>query len=781
MAGPGKQLSKTSARAEGPYSDLALHTIGWKAFQNLCAQVCEEEFGQPVEIFREAQDGGQDAVFLIPSKTKGAVAVGTVQCKHVSDHTKQLKLSDLTPELNHVKTLVSNGQADTYVFITNMSADAPVAEGIRNRLFELGVKTPHVWGKQKIVDTIKGSARLRALVPHVYGLGDLSVILDERAIEQTRALLGHWLPKLKAYVSTDAHNKAVRALDKHGAVLLLGNPSSGKSTIGAILSTIASENVDHTVLNLTSPRDFVERWNANDRGRFFWVDDAFGSNTLRPEFVNDWSSNFSKVQTAIAQGNKFLFTSRRHIYWAAKLRLGRRNLPAFLDESAVVNVGELTLAERSQILYNHVNFGEQTTNWKRTVKPYLETIAQVEDFLPGVAERLGNPVFTKKLRLNAGSLTKFMSEPREHLVETINEMEEPLRATLILVYVHRGALSATVPNMAAVEAVTVTTGVSFAIISSCLPLLNGSFLKTKLIDGREMWSFEHPTIADALTEILSGQPHMMEALLRGAGVDTILESFVCDGAGPIQDAAVIPTSLNKVLSERLIDAPDEIDMNSSLFSFLVDRASDEVFRFVIMGNPLTLNRRTWHFTRASQDPKIKCHARAHRLGLLSEDLRDESASNLEAKALDDFDLSFVEDEDLLTLIPPRQILALGLKLRAKTLPNIEDIISNITEDIDLDEEPGSHFRHIWDGLRILENLTEVDEDEDALYKETRQAVESEVKEIYIKQELKRCEDDEENDREMDWSFASRKIKVMDQKSPFSKNGKTRSLFDDVDR
>ena len=39
---------------QGPFPDLALHTIGWKAFQDLCAQICEEEFKTPVEIYREA-------------------------------------------------------------------------------------------------------------------------------------------------------------------------------------------------------------------------------------------------------------------------------------------------------------------------------------------------------------------------------------------------------------------------------------------------------------------------------------------------------------------------------------------------------------------------------------------------------------------------------------------------------------------------------------------------------------------------------------------------------
>lgn len=85
----------TGRRAHGPWSDLALHTIGWRAFQDLCSQVCEVVLDRPVEIFREANDGGQDALFLIPSEAM-ASPIGTVQCKHTSDAGKALKVSNLS-------------------------------------------------------------------------------------------------------------------------------------------------------------------------------------------------------------------------------------------------------------------------------------------------------------------------------------------------------------------------------------------------------------------------------------------------------------------------------------------------------------------------------------------------------------------------------------------------------------------------------------------------------------------------------------------------------------
>ena len=142
-AGDDQAVSKPprDRHAHGPWSDLALHTIGWRAFQDLCSQVCEVVLERPVEIFREAQDGGQDAVFLIPAKPD-APPIGTVQCKHTSESNKALKVGDLTAEINHVEDLVKAGQADTYVFMTNMSVDAPVAAAMRTKLRALGVRKP---------------------------------------------------------------------------------------------------------------------------------------------------------------------------------------------------------------------------------------------------------------------------------------------------------------------------------------------------------------------------------------------------------------------------------------------------------------------------------------------------------------------------------------------------------------------------------------------------------------------------------------------------------------
>lgn len=756
-------------QACGPWSDLALHTIGWRAFQDLCSQVSEVVLGRPVEIFREAQDGGQDAVFLIPAE-KDPSQVGTIQCKHTSDASKALKLSDLNAEVSHVVELVSAGQADTYVFMTNMSVDAPVAAAMRSKLRTLGVRKPHILGRQYIVRVIKGSARLRALVPQVYGLGDLTSIVDERLSEQSRALLDSWIPKLRTYVPTQAHRAAVNAIADHGVVLLLGNPSSGKSAIGAIVSTIASENPDTTVLALTSPRDFEKGWNPNDPGRFFWIDDAFGSNVLRDDYVQDWASAFSKLRAAIKHGNRFLLTSRKHIYEAARRRLGQRNLPEFADGSAVVDVGELSSEEKAQILYNHVNFGGQSQSWKTSVKPHLEAVAAVEDFLPGIAERLGDPNFTKSLAPRESSLVRFMKEPTEHLIDTVNALDEPLQAALILVYVHQSGFDPNGHDSAAAHAVAELTGHSLTKIQDRFVELKGSFLK---LSGPR-WTFAHPTISDALTEILRQKPHMIAALIRGATIDIILSSCTCEGSSLIRDALVIPTGLDDAMVARLGSTPDEIQRNWLLFHFLSYRAGDGLFKKVVEQYPDLLRRNCWGSDLISSDPKVASYARAHHLGVLAEDLRLDIAEKLESAVLEGLDTSFFDKPRVLSIIEPLKLIGLGLALRTTLLPTLEERIDEICADADLDQEPESHFKKLLGMLDRIEAIG-VEIDDAGLIDEARDLVKSSI----VTLEERKREQDENSTDEADWThLISQK---RDEASPLAASVSMRSVFDDVDK
>jgi hypothetical protein len=43
--------------------DLTLHSLGWKAFQDLCVTILKEIHGQTVQHFFDSRDGGRDGAF----------------------------------------------------------------------------------------------------------------------------------------------------------------------------------------------------------------------------------------------------------------------------------------------------------------------------------------------------------------------------------------------------------------------------------------------------------------------------------------------------------------------------------------------------------------------------------------------------------------------------------------------------------------------------------------------------------------------------------------------
>ena len=218
----------------------------------------EDVLHTPVEVFREAHDDGQDAAFN-SKDIGGGEQPTTVQCKFSAIAGRTLKPSDLAVEEEHIEQLLRKGLADRYVLMTSMSVSAPAAVKIRNRLKELGVKRPHFFGKEFLTRVIRSSSKLRALVPLVYGLGDLSIILDDRRAKQAKAVLGHLQSSLRTYVTTAPHVKAVRALAKHKIVMLLGDAATGKSTIAAVLATVAADNPRQRCFKADGPIELLKR------------------------------------------------------------------------------------------------------------------------------------------------------------------------------------------------------------------------------------------------------------------------------------------------------------------------------------------------------------------------------------------------------------------------------------------------------------------------------------------------------------------------------------------
>jgi hypothetical protein len=100
-------------------------------------------------------------------------------------------------------------------------------------------------------------------------------------------------------------------------------------------------------------------------------------------------------------------------------------------------------------------------------------------------------------------------------------------------------------------------------------------------------------------------------------------------------------------------------------------------------------------------PQLAAYARAHRLGLLPDRLRENGALQLETAALSDLDVSFFDDEKMLQLLPPMRLVKLGLALRANVLPAVSERIDDITADAELDEDPDAHLKKL---INVLDHV-----------------------------------------------------------------------------
>jgi len=244
-----------------------LHRLGWNSFQQLCLTISREVLGQTVQSFLDSNDAGRDGAFTGTWKpAPGQLLTGNfvIQCKFSSKASYLLKKSDITDELPKVQKLVDDGLCDVYVLMMNAGVSGKQEAQIRSALIDAGVQHVLIFGSTWIEDQIRDNNRLRMLVPRVYGLGDLSQILDERAYAQAHAVLESMREDLAKVVITDSYRKAVSALDEHGFVLLVGEPAAGKTTIASMLAMAAADKWKSSVLKLADPANVVERWNVKE-------------------------------------------------------------------------------------------------------------------------------------------------------------------------------------------------------------------------------------------------------------------------------------------------------------------------------------------------------------------------------------------------------------------------------------------------------------------------------------------------------------------------------------
>lgn len=118
MTSPGTKVSVNA----GTSISYDLHSLGWKAFQDLCLTVLQEVLSQRVQRFFDSNDGGRNGAYhgnWKPISSFDLTGPFTLQYKFTCKKDKHIKLSDLTEELEKAKKLADKGLCDHYILLVS--------------------------------------------------------------------------------------------------------------------------------------------------------------------------------------------------------------------------------------------------------------------------------------------------------------------------------------------------------------------------------------------------------------------------------------------------------------------------------------------------------------------------------------------------------------------------------------------------------------------------------------------------------------------------------------
>ncbi|MFI7438042.1 nSTAND3 domain-containing NTPase [Micromonospora haikouensis] len=584
----------------------------------------------------------------------------------------------LTDEFSKVRGLVKRGVCRTYVLLTNARVTGSSEESIRERLLQEGAKDAFILDGQWICDTIAARRELRMFVPRVYGLGDLSQILDERCYAQASALLASSKDEIATFVATAAYRKAASALREHGFVMLLGDPGVGKSAIARMLTISAADNWSSLFVKARTSSELIERWNPNEPNQLFWVDDAFGVVRHEERLTFDWARDLPQVMSAIKGGAKVVLTSRSYIYSDARPMLKTYAYPLLAEQQITVDVSDISRADRHQILYNHLSFGDQPQEARTLMKPHLEAAADSDQFRPETARRLGLQAFTRGLSLDRAGVISYIDRPQRYLADVYSELDAAAQSALALIYATGTEGLPTCFRLTPSERnVIEVTGATPSACAVSAGILVGSFLRIESDRHGGRYHFKHPTLREGFATWLTERPHVIAAIIGGMKDESLIDSTDClpAGAQPTQGTLLrIPPTLFDLTSKRFLAIFEEWPGGScwtgSICRYMAHRASDSFLHAYLAIDPALEDKLLDFGSLASFVPEPAILSRLSQMGLLSEKARREACNQMARLARNYLDPAWLEDGPWQTLLKPDDRLKFMDFVRKNVVPNL---------------------------------------------------------------------------------------------------------------
>jgi len=329
-------------------TDYDFSTLNDKEFEDLSIALISKDKGKRFERFKAGRDGGIDGRYYCDDGSQEII-----QCKHYLKTGYKGLINKLkSEEVAKVKKL----HPSNYIFVTSLPLSDTNKQEIQ-KLFDPYIKSPDdVYGQEALNDILSNNQDIEKRYYKLWlSNGDVLDRIFNNAIEsRSEYLLEDIQEKIKYYVETENHFKALEKLEQSHIIIIAGEPGIGKTTLANHLALwyIEKEFKFYDIENSINEAESIYK---RDEKQIFYFDDFLGSNYLEA-IENKKDSHIVKFISRIKQDKdkRFILTSRTNIFnqgLALSDTFRSKNLE---NDEFIIKIDALKNIDRAKILYNHI-------------------------------------------------------------------------------------------------------------------------------------------------------------------------------------------------------------------------------------------------------------------------------------------------------------------------------------------------------------------------------------------------------------------------------------------
>lgn len=489
-------------------------------FEVLSKDIAQREYRKQLRVFTQGKDGGIDAADV---KTHSSVVL---QAKKYTNNATALynSLKKLQPRIDEI-------QPKSFYIFTSLGLSSEQQERIFELFKEHIPDKSHIWDKQRIDEFLQVDGN-KDLVQKNFKLwlsasNILSLINSQHLQIDKHTLIDNIVSRQKLYVKTQFFNKAMQKLLSSHAIIIVGNPGVGKSTLSEMLVLeFLHKGYEMHYSSNGSISDIKKAISLDpSKAEVVYIDDCLGQRymELNSREVNELSTLITYI---VDKKSKYIILNSRIAIHneAKKQNSGYDKLVKPRSNITLIDVDEMPLLDKAEILYNHLYFSgidEERFSTVRENKNYYKIINH-KNFNP----RLIEFVTTKERyeSIKSSDYLRFilhnLDNPKDIWTDEFDYRLTPVDR--VLMYTIFSLTSHQVPIDCLKEAFEnrlsnekqIDTTTDF--FNAAIFRLSESLIRITEYRGRRMISVANPSINDFISERLKGNRNERENILKSA-------------------------------------------------------------------------------------------------------------------------------------------------------------------------------------------------------------------------------------------------------------------------